>query len=211
MLPYRILLADDHVLFRDAIKKAIAETPGLEVSGEVSDGLELMSLLRESVPDLVILDIGMPNLSGLEAAKEIKDNYPQVKNLILTMHKSLGHIRGAFEAKADGYLLKENAYGDLLNAIEVIKQGGVYISQLIHGQLRDFLREEKQLDQPKPLSPRELEVLSLVADGLSYKEISLLLDISSATVRGHIQNIKQKLNVKRTAQLIRYAQSEEPL
>ena len=211
MLPYRILLADDHVLFREVIKKAIAETPGLEVSGEVSDGLELLSLLKESVPDLIILDIGMPNLSGLEAAKEIKDKYSQVKILILTMHKSLGHIRGALDAGVDGYLLKENAYGDLLTAIQVVKQGGVYISPLIHGQLRDFLREEKQLDQPKPLSQRELEVLSLVANGMSYKEISQRLDISLSTIRGHIYNIKQKLKVKRTAQLIRYAQSGEPL
>lgn len=211
MLPYRILLADDHVLFREAVKKAIAETPGLEVSGEVGDGLALVSFLKESVPNMIILDIGMPNVSGLEAAKAIKDKYPNVKILILTMHKSLGHIRGAFEARVDGYLLKENAYGDLLTAIEVIKQGGVYISQLIHGQLRDFLREGTQVEQPKHLSPRELEVLSLVANGQSYKEISQRLDISLVTVQAHIQNMKQKLKIKRTAELIKYAQSREPL
>jgi DNA-binding NarL/FixJ family response regulator len=208
MHPYQILLAEDHVLFREAIKKAINGTPGLEVTGEASDGRELLDLLKTSVPDLIILDISMPNLSGLEAAKLIKDNYPQVKILILSMHKSIGHIKGAFEVKVDGYLLKENAYGDLITAIDVIKSGSIYISPLIHGQIKDFIQHGTQQVQAKPLSSRETEVLSLLSSGLTYKDIAQHLSISSATVQTYLHNIKAKLHIKDVSGLIEYAKRQ---
>lgn len=209
MPPYRILLAEDHVLFREVIKKAINGSFGLQVAGEVSDGLELLSFLKELVPDLIILDISMPKMSGLEAAQKIKANYPQVKILILTMHKSMVHIRGAMEAQVDGYLLKENAYADLLTAIEVIKHGGVYISPLIHGQIKDSFRQGKQSDQSQALSPREKEILSLLATGMSYKDIARRLSISFGTVETYARNIKYKLHIETKAQLIDYARSSK--
>ncbi len=207
MRTYKIFLADDHVLFSEAIKRAINGTKGLEVTGEVSDGQELMILLKTSVPDLIILDISMPKVSGLEAAKIIKDNYPRVKILMLSMHKTIGHIKAAFEVKVDGYLLKENAFEDLIKAIEVIKQGGLYISPLIYNQLRDFMQHGTTQIPGKPLSEREHKVLSLLSSGMTYKDIAKHLSISPGTVQAYFTNIKSKLQMKDMAHLIEYVKN----
>jgi DNA-binding NarL/FixJ family response regulator len=131
MDPYRIMLADDHVLVRQGIRKIIQENRELEVIGEAGDGLELMNLLKKSRPDLVILDISMPKLRGLEATKRIKELYPGVKVLILTMHRSKEYLRQALEFGASGYLLKEDADLALFSAIEALRQGRVFISPLL--------------------------------------------------------------------------------
>ncbi len=209
MLPYRIILAEDHLLFRQVIKKSIEEIPGLEVVGEAGDGLELLELLKKSAADLVILDISMPNLQGIEAAREIKQLYPGVKILVLTVHKSKEHVLSTIAAGADGYLLKENAYADLIAAIESIKRGQSYISSLVSGQLTDILRQRQtgRMTTPlsEPLSPREKTVLSLLAEGKSSKEIGEILRISPMTVNNHRVRIKKKLKIKTNAELIRYA------
>jgi len=129
--PYRIMLADDHVLVRQGIRKIIQENREMEVIGEAGDGLELMDLLKKSRPDLVILDISMPKLRGLEATKRIKGLYPEVKVLILTMHRSKEYLRQALEFGANGYLLKEDADLALFSAIEALRQGMVFISPLL--------------------------------------------------------------------------------
>ena len=118
---YQIVLADDHPLFREGIKRVMEAIPDLEVVGEAGDGLELLTLMQGTTPDMLILDITMPNLQGIEAAQEIKRLYPGVKILILTMHKSREHLCRALGAGAEGYLLKENAYADLVSAIETIR------------------------------------------------------------------------------------------
>ncbi len=143
MEPYRILLADDHVLFREAMRKAIGDTKGLAVVGGVDDGLELMEFLKHTRPDLIILDLTMPNLSGLEAAKEIKKLYPEVKILILSMHKSKGCLKGAFWVGVNGYLLKEDAFQDLMSAIETIRSGKEYISPRLTDQMSDMDLQQK--------------------------------------------------------------------
>ena len=209
MPPYRIILADDHLLFRQVIKKSIEEIPGLEVVGEVGDGIELLELLKKSAADMIILDISMPNLQGIEAAREIKNLYPKVKILVLTMHKSREYVLSALSAGADGYLLKENAYADLLSAIESIKQGKNYISSLISSQLTDILRQKHTRKTPgllsEPLSAREKTVLTLLAEGKSSKEIGEILSISPMTVNNHRAHIKKKLKIKNNAELIKYA------
>jgi DNA-binding NarL/FixJ family response regulator len=131
MEPYRIILADDHVLVRQGIRKIIQENPEMEVIGEAGDGLELMNLLKKSRPHLVILDISMPKLRGLEATKRIKELYPEVKVLILTMHRSKEYLCRALEFGASGYLLKEDADLALFSAIEAVRQGRVFISPLL--------------------------------------------------------------------------------
>lgn len=206
--PVKIILADDHVLFREVIKESIQKVPDLEVIGEVSDGLELLDLLKTSTPDMIILDIAMPNLQGIEAANEIKKLYPEIKILILTMHKSSEHVYRAISAGVDGYLLKENAYADLISAIETIKEGKKYISSLISQQVADIIRGqlgEGESEHLQRLSPREKEVLRYVAQGKTSKEIADLLLISDLTVHNHRVNIKKKLKIKRTADLIKYA------
>jgi DNA-binding NarL/FixJ family response regulator len=201
MEPYRILLADDHVLFREAMRKAIGDTEGLAVVGGVGDGLELMEFLQHTRPDLIILDLTMPNLSGLEAAREIKKLYPEVKILILSMHKSTGCLKGAFLVGVNGYLLKEDAFHDLMSAIETIRSGKEYISPRLAGQMSDIYLQQKTEER---LSRQETMVLSLIADYLTDEEICDRLFISNKTFQNHLCSIKNKLNIKTRPHLTKY-------
>ena len=206
--PYRIVLADDHLLLRQAIKNSIEDVPGLKVVGEVSDGLELLEFLKTTITDMTILDISMPRLQGIEAAREIKGRYPQVKIIILTMHKSKFHLREAVAAGVDGYLIKEDALADLISAINTIREGRNYFSSRVSRQMVEDIRR-KPRSRPDAsgdlLSPREIEILTLIAEGNSSKEIADLLSISIMTVYNHRINIKNKLNIKRNAELVKYA------
>jgi DNA-binding NarL/FixJ family response regulator len=201
MEPYRILLADDHILFREAMRKAIGDTEGLAVVGGVGDGLELMEFLKHTRPDLVILDLTMPNLSGLEAAREIKKLYPEVKILILSMHKSKGCLKGAFLVGVNGYLLKEDAFQDLMSAIETIRSGKEYISLRLTDQMSDIYLNQKTEES---LSRQETMVLSLIAEYLTDQEICDRLFISMKTLQNHLYSIKNKLNIKTRPHLIKY-------
>ena len=209
MSPYRIVLADDHVMFRQGIKNILEGAENLEVVGEAGDGLDLLKILKKMIPDMVILDISMPNLRGLEATREIKMISPDVKVLILTMHKDKEYVFYAISAGAEGYLLKEDADTELFAAVEKIRQGGYYISPLLSGDLTHELIQASHKGQatspPEPLTVREREVLKLIAEGISNKEIADLLFISIRTVEHHRANIMRKLNIKQTANLIKYA------
>ena len=134
MATFRVVVADDHVLFRQGLKRILEDIPNLEVIGEAKDGLELLNLLRGLTPQMIILDISMPNLRGLEAIHEIKTNHPKVKVLILTMHKDKDYLYQALSGGADGYLLKEDADDELFLAIEKIRNGKIYISPPPFGQ-----------------------------------------------------------------------------
>ena len=201
-----IMLADDHVMFRQGVKRIIEETPGLEVVGEANDGLELLNLLKARLPELVILDISMPHLRGLEATREIKKLYPQVKVIFLTMHRSREFLQQALEAGGDGFLLKEDADSELLRAIQTVRGGKKFISSLLSTEMAD-LALRKQAAEPDPLTPREKTIVKLLVEGKTPKEIAELLYISVFTVRRHRENILRKLNLKRLADLIRYALS----
>jgi DNA-binding NarL/FixJ family response regulator len=203
MVPCRIVLADDHPLLREAIKKSIAEIADFQVVGEAGDGFELLELLEKSVPDLILLDISMPRFNGIEVAGEIKKRYPTVKILILTMVKSREFLHRALQIGIDGYLLKENAFSDLISAIRTVQQGKTYLSALINDQIMQIMA-----DRVKPgnhLTKREALVLRLLSEGKSSREISEFLFISIHTVNCHRSNIKKKLNLRKTADLVRYA------
>lgn len=207
---YHIILADDHILFRRGLKGIIQSEPGLEVIGEAGDGIELLKLLRTMIPHLVILDISMPNLRGIEAVREIRKEYPDLKVLILTMHKDRSYLHQAISAGADGYLLKEDADPDLFSAIERIRQGKMYVSpHLTEGMIEDWAQirrgDVNSSIQPEVLTPREKEVIKLIADGKSSKEIGDLLFISVRTVERHRANIMDKLKIRKTADLVKYA------
>jgi DNA-binding NarL/FixJ family response regulator len=137
--PYQIILADDHAILRHGLRRILQEKPGLEVVGEVADGIELLNLLTlcKLQPHLVILDISMPNLSGIEATRQIKAIRPETKILILSMHREKEYFSKAMSAGAEGYLLKEEADSELFSAINLIRQGGVYVSTLITGKLEE--------------------------------------------------------------------------
>jgi DNA-binding NarL/FixJ family response regulator len=204
----RIVLADDHVMVRQGIRKIIEENPDLEVVAEASDGSELLEVLHNVMAHLAILDVTMPTVSGIEATRRIKDIYPQMKVLILTMHKGRELLEHAFAAGASGYLLKEDAPRELLNAIRTIEQGEIYISPLIVPFLKEFfVQRHHKAKRPDLLTAREMEVLKLVAEGKSSKEIAMVLCLSIRTVDNHRANIMRKLNITKNIDLVRYALS----
>ena len=210
MSPYRIALADDHVLVRQGFKRILDGVGDLEVIGEANDGIELLSLLNRVTPHMVILDIFMPNLRGIEAIHEIKKIHPDVKVLILTMHKDKEYLYLSLSAGAKGYLLKEDADKELFSAIEKVRQGKTYISPFFSEEVVDDLvqigrGDAKTIFETDPLTPREREVLKLVAEGKSSKEIALLLFISVSTVNNHRASIMEKLNLNKATDLVKYA------
>jgi DNA-binding NarL/FixJ family response regulator len=178
------------------------------VVGEAGDGLNLLHLLKKETPDLVILDISMPNLRGIEAASEIKQSHPGVDVLILSMHKRKEYLYHSLQAGAKGYLLKDDTDTELLSAIETIRQGGVYLSSLLSKELTaDFVNICSGAAKPpqENLTTRERQILKLVADGKTSDEIADLLFISCRTVQNHRANIMKKLKINRTADLVKYA------
>jgi len=209
MTPYRIVLADDHRMFRLGIRRILEKDKGIEVIGEAGDGLKLLELLRTVTPDLIILDVSMPKLRGIEATREIKKILPNVKVLILSMHRDKEYVCSAISAGAEGYLLKEDADTDLFAAIEKIRREGHFISPLLAGELTfDLLQTHlkgQMTPEAEPLSTREREVIKLIAEGISNKDIADLLSISVRTVENHRASIMRKLNLKNTAHLTKYA------
>lgn len=209
MSSYNILLADDHVMFRHGIRRIIEENSQFNVIGEARDGLELLSICRRTPPHLVILDISMPSLRGIEATHEIKKAHPEVKVLILTMHKDIEYLDSALAAGAEGYILKEDADDELLTAIKIIREGGTYISNLLSTQVAQMLKQRSRcqtvINPMDPLTAREREILKLIAEGKSSKEIAALLFISFRTVQNHRQSLQKKLHIKKEADITKYA------
>jgi DNA-binding NarL/FixJ family response regulator len=210
MSPYSIVLADDHVLLRQGLRRILEGSSDLEVIGEAGDGFELLDLLNRLTPHMVILDISMPKLRGLEAIHEIKTIHPDVNILILTMHKDKEYLYLALSAGAKGYLLKEDADKELFSAIEKIRQGKTYSSpyfseQLINDWAQMGREDAKSISDLDPLTTREREVLKLIAEGKSNKDIADLLFISVRTVEHHRANMMEKLNLKKATDLIKYA------
>jgi DNA-binding NarL/FixJ family response regulator len=210
MNSFRIILADDHAILRQGLKRILNEAAELKVIGEAGDGIELLNLVKQLKPDMVILDISMPNLRGLEAVHELKTIYPEVKILILTMHKDIEYIQKAASEGADGYLLKEDADTELFTAIKKIRQGKIYITPGLTDTLTDDWARMQRSDykpaiESEKLTNREREVVKMVAEGKSNREIAEALFISIRTVDHHRANIMQKLQLKNTADLVKYA------
>jgi DNA-binding NarL/FixJ family response regulator len=210
MEPFRIVLADDHILVRQGLKRILEEMADLEVIGEAGDGLELLKLLEKITPQMILLDISMPNLRGIEAIHEIKALHPETKILILTMHKDKEYLYQAISAGANGYLLKEDADTELSTAIETVRRGRNYISPLLSEDLTDdwahtYRGKSKLPYEPDNLTTREREVLKMIAEGKSSKEMADLLFISVRTVERHRANLMDKLGLKKTADLVKYA------
>ncbi len=208
MKPCQIVLADDHALIRRGLKKIIDGHPLLQVIGDVGDGLELLCLLKEKCPDIILLDISMPNLRGIEAIPKVKKLCPQVKILMLTMHSSKEFLVSAIRAGADGYALKEDSDTELLIAIQKCMTGDRYIApSLAIGLSQQDLALMSSPPQSlhELLTVREKQVLTLVAEGHKSKDVANLLAISTRTVEHHRANIMKKTEIKSTADLIKYA------
>jgi DNA-binding NarL/FixJ family response regulator len=205
----RVLLADDHGIVRRGLKSLLETEPGLSVVAEAADGLEALRLCEEHTPDMLILDVGMPKLNGIEVAARAQkfDNTPRV--IILSMHSDESYILRALAAGARAYLLKDATDEDLLPAVRAVAAGKPYFSPSVTAVLvEDYLRrlQAKGLtDSYHLLTDREKEVLQLLAEGRSNKEVATLLDLGVSTVETHRANLMQKLNLHNTAEIVLYA------
>lgn len=209
MSAIRVLVADDHTIIRSGLRLLLERQPGFEVVGEAADGRQAVQLAESAHPDVVMLDIAMPNLNGIEAARQIAEKLPKTKVIILSMHSDEGYVLKALKAGAHGYLLKDSAESDIINAIRAVSQGKAYFSPEISKMLvDDYMRQMQQRgveDSYELLTSRERELLQLLAEGKSNKEISALLNLSLYTVETHRGNILQKLNLHSLPELILYA------
>ncbi len=205
----RVLIADDHGIVRKGIRLFLEQQPELEVVGEAADGREAVRLAGEMNPDIIIMDISMPILNGMEATAQIVKHNPEIAVIVLSMHSDESYLIRTLMAGAKGYLLKDTAETDLMRAIETVSQGKPFFSPSIAQTLLDeYVRQLQQKglqDSYDLLTDREKEVLQLLAEGKSNKEVANLLNISIYTVETHRTNLMQKLNLHNTAEIVLYA------
>ncbi len=199
----RVLLVDDHTLVLDGLASRLELEENIEIIGTASNGLEALEKAAELNPDLVLMDVSMPVLNGLEATKRFKAEQPDIKILMLSMHNDKEYILSLIQSGANGYVLKDVSSEELVQAINTVHQGGTYFSSGASAAL--FSQSANAQSKEEELTKRETAVLIEVANGLSNKEIAQTLDISVRTVETHRQNIKNKLDIQSSAGLVKYA------
>jgi DNA-binding NarL/FixJ family response regulator len=202
-MPIQVLLADDHQIVRQGLK-GLLEREGFRIVGEAADGREALRIAEKEHPDVAILDLMMPQLNGLDAAREILRASHGTKAILLTMHTEEPFVLEALRAGVTGYVLKTQATADLVQAIREVSRGSIYLSPGVSRAVVDAYRAKSDLP-PDPLSPREREVLQLVAEGKTTKEVAAALGVSVKTAESHRTRIMEKLNIHQTANLVRYA------
>jgi two-component system, NarL family, response regulator NreC len=209
MRKIRIMLADDHKLMRSGLRVLLEQQADLTVVGEASDGREAVTLANSLKPDVLVMDIGMANLNGIEAAAQIMQSHPEISIVMLSMHSDESYVLRALKAGAKGYLLKDSAEADLIRAVHAVADGKSFFSPAVSKVLLDdYVRKLKRSGTEDPydlLTPREREVLQLVAEGKSNKDVAQLLNLSVYTVETHRSNIMEKLNLHGVPELILYA------
>jgi two-component system nitrate/nitrite response regulator NarL len=202
----RVVIADDHPVVREGIRAYLGSQPSIEVVGEASDGLTALERIRELSPHVVVADITMPGLSGIEIARQLLYIAPRVKVLILSMHEDREYLMEAFRAGARGYVLKDSGPEDLLRAIETVSAGDSFFTS---GRARLLLEDLPPVSRSKPATPRlstrERQVLSCLVDGMTSKEIALQLSLSARTVESHRAKLRKKLGIPTNAGLVKYA------
>ena len=203
-----IILVDDHVIMRDGLRHLLDEESDIEVIGEADNGRKAVKLALEKKPDIVIMDIAMQDMNGIEATRQIKSNNPEIKVIALSMHSERQIVVGVFRAGASGYLLKESSSLELVDAIRTIHIGRKYLSQKISDivlqEISDVKKDTKEIGVDV-LTNRECEILQLISEGNSTKKIADVLFISPKTVESHRANIMEKLNIHNIPELTKYA------
>ena len=209
MNPIRILLADDHTVVRDGLRALLEREPDMSVVAEASDGLESVRLAESESPDVVLMDLAMPNLNGMEATRRILQMNPRIGILILSMHKDESYVLGALKAGAKGYLLKDSIRSEVIQGIRAVSQGRSFmttkIARILQQEYVGRLQQHGLEDSYDLLSDREREVLQMIAEGRANKDIANLLFISPTTVETHRAHILRKLNIHTVPELILYA------
>ncbi|MFO7594358.1 MAG: response regulator transcription factor [Pseudomonadota bacterium] len=205
----RILLAEDHAIVREGIASLLRQDENFQVIAEVEDGRSAVQMAGEFQPDIILMDLSMPNINGTEAIKEIKHRYPQIHIIVLTIHNSEEYIRATLRAGANGYVLKDDTSEELLSAIHSVAAGKTYLTPSICSNvIVDFLKGGKEGDKSyswEHLSHREREVLKLVAEGERNRDIAKYLSLSEKTVEKHRSNLMKKLGLHSAAQITTYA------
>lgn len=204
----RVLLADDHQLLIDGLRPILERQRGVDVVGVASDGLQAVSLATELEPDIILMDISMPQLNGIDAARKILKQVPRARIVMLSMHADRHYIQESLRAGACGYILKESAAGEVIEALVAVQRGETYFSQSVRDTvLHDYVDIVRGGDNAdvSPLSPREREVLQLLAEGKSTKEMADMLGVSVKTIESHRKQIMDKLALHSVAELTKYA------
>jgi two-component system response regulator NreC len=205
----RVYIADDYPVLRDGMKAVFASQPGFDVVGEAGDGIEALEGIARLKPDVVIMDITMPRLNGIVATKRIGEEHPDVKVIILSMHADTHNAIDAFRAGACGYILKDSASEDILEAVRKVNGGAKYASPAVADGLLDgfveIIKKDRLEDPFDTLSQREREVLKMIADGATSREVAEKLFVSVSTIKSHRNNIMKKLRVHDVASLIKVA------
>jgi len=206
--PLTVILADDHALVRAGIRSLLERLPGVTILAEAGDGREAHALVMARAPDVVVMDISMPGLNGLDATARIVREQPRTKVLILSMHTSEDYVLQALRAGAAGYLLKDSATAELAQALDAIRHGETYLSPSISSEVmaRHLQRQsDPRAEATKSLTPRMREILQLIAEGRSTKEIAFLLNLSVKTIETHRMHLMARLDIHEVAGLVRYA------
>ncbi len=200
----RLLLADDHALFRSGVRALLEGLAGYEVVAEAADGEDALRLCRELRPDIVVLDIGLPGLTGLEVAQRLREEKAEIRILIVSAHSDEEYVRQALRLEVDGYLSKDSTTEELEVALKAVERGSSFLSPTVSRQVvRDYVR---RMDEGSPeLTPRQRDIVRLIAEGLSTKEIAFRLGLSAKTVETHRAQIMQRLGVDSVAGVTRYA------
>ena len=204
----RVLIAEDHKMMREGLRSLLEERLGYECVAEANDGEEAVTKAREFHPDIVIMDIALPNLNGIEATRQIKSHHPEIEVVVVSMHATRNYVLQVLQAGASAYLLKDSAFEDLAAALVVVGKGGMYLSPAI--TTAPALKNEvaglspKNIADVQRLTRRELQVLQLIADGRSTKEIAAILEVSVKTIETHRKQIMDKLGIRTIAGLTKY-------
>ena len=205
MRAMRILLADDHTIMRDGVRALLSLQDDIQIVGEASEGRETIEKVRELEPDIVVMDIAMPGMDGLEATRRIKSKYPKVKVLILTQYNNREYILSAIKAGAAGYVPKRALGSDLISALSAIHRGESFLYPSAAAALIEDYRQQAEVEPYDRLTAREREILKLIAEGHTSREIAGMLFISLKTVQGHRAKIMEKLDIHNRTELIKYA------
>lgn len=211
--PIKLFVVDDHPIFIDGITGLLKDTPGFEIIGTAGNGKELLEKMADNMPDIILMDINMPEMDGIEATKEIKRIHPNVKVIMLTMFNDIRFIKELLEIGAKGYILKNISRDDLIKAIQTVSSGMPFLDAAVQEKVISSMSaaEEEDIDDKEAdamvqnITSRELEILQLIALGLTSQDISKKLYISKNTVETHRKNLLAKLNVKNTASLLKFA------